>query len=315
MSGFGNLYDDLFGPEKRTISDPKKDMQAIDSPAEKSAEAEPTLEELLAELDGLVGLDAVKKEVHSLINYMKVQALRQKRGMKTKALSRHLVFTGNPGTGKTTVARLIGKLYHSIGVLSKGQLVEVDRSGLVAGYLGQTAIKAKEVAASSYGGVLFIDEAYSLTESSEDSYGQEAVNTILKEMEDHRDELVVIVAGYTQPMKRFINSNPGLKSRFNHYIHFPDYTPDELAAIMKRFCKSSSYVLSEDVEKPLLERMKVLYACRDEHCGNARDVRNLFEKMVSAHADRISVLDEPTDEELSVLTADDLARACTNLNG
>jgi SpoVK/Ycf46/Vps4 family AAA+-type ATPase len=187
----------------------------------------------MAQLDALVGLENVKKDVKNLVNLMKVRKLRQENDLPVPPMSLHMVFMGNPGTGKTTVARLISSLYASIGVLSKGQLIEVDRSGLVAGYVGQTALKTQEVIKSALGGVLFIDEAYSLSSGGENDFGREAIETILKAMEDHRDDLVVIVAGYDEPMQKFLSSNPGLESRFNKYFYFQDYTGEQLMAIFK----------------------------------------------------------------------------------
>ena len=234
----------------------------------------PDLDTLLAELDGLVGLEEVKKNVKSMMNLVKVRQLRQKEGLPVPPMSLHMVFLGNPGTGKTTVARLIGGLYAAIGALSKGQLVEVDRSGLVAGYVGQTAIKTQEVIASALGGVLFIDEAYSLASGGENDFGREAIETILKAMEDHRDELVVIAAGYTGPMEKFLSSNPGLESRFNKYIFFPDYDGDELNAIFHMQCKKNGYELDDEAESYAKEFFAAMYAGRDENFGNGRDVRN-----------------------------------------
>ncbi len=268
-----------------------------------------TLESLLAELDGLVGLTGVKQDVHSLLNFIKVAKIREKRGMRVPTISYHLVFTGNPGTGKTTVARLVGKLYYHMGILPQGQLVETDRSALVAGYLGQTAIKTQKVIQQAMGGVLFIDEAYSLASDTEDSYGKEAIETILKAMEDHRDELVVIVAGYTELMHRFIDSNPGLSSRFSKYFEFPDYNGEELLAIFKLFCKKNGYSLSEGAQVILKEHFDNLFLFRDDHFGNARTARNIFEKTINAQANRIAVLDDINDSVLEQITEDDIVIA------
>ncbi len=194
----------------------------------------------MAELDSLIGLESVKQEVKSLVNLVKVRRLRKENGLPIPPMSLHMVFMGNPGTGKTTVARIISGLYAAIGVLEKGQLIEVDRSGLVAGYVGQTALKTQEVIKSALGGVLFIDEAYSLASGGENDFGREAIETILKAMEDHRDELIVVVAGYDGPMEKFINSNPGLQSRFNKYIYFPDYTGRELMAMFRLQCEKTA---------------------------------------------------------------------------
>ncbi|MBQ9593207.1 MAG: AAA family ATPase [Lachnospiraceae bacterium] len=277
---------------------------------QKPAEPEKTLDELLEELDSLVGLDTVKEDIHSLLNFIKVAKLREERGMKMPKISYHLVFTGNPGTGKTTIARLVAKIYKQMGLLPQGQLVEADRSSLVAGFVGQTAIKTKEVIDSAMGGVLFIDEAYALaSEETDDAYGREAIETILKNMEDHRDKLVVIVAGYTELMKQFIDSNPGLKSRFNKYIFFPEYTGDEMYRIFERFCKSNGYTIEEEAGKFLHGELDEMYEHRGEDFGNARTVRNIFEKAISFQANRIAGLEEVTDEHLAMLMLTDVAEA------
>ena len=225
--------------------------------------------------------------------------------MKSVPVSLHLVFTGNPGTGKTTVARIISRIYKQIGVLSKGQLVEVDRSGLVAGYVGQTALKTQEKINQALGGVLFIDEAYSLSQEN-DAFGQEAIDTILKAMEDHRDDLVVIVAGYTDPMEKFINSNPGLKSRFNKYIEFPDYSVDELEEIFNMNLKKYEYEVEEEAKKHIRQMISTRKLTRLENFANAREIRNLFEEIVTNQARRIAKLENPTAEDIRLITCDDL---------
>ena len=252
----------------------------------------------MAELDGLVGLEKVKKDVKSMMNLVKVRKLRQDAGLPVPPLSLHMVFLGNPGTGKTTVARLLSGLYAAIGALSKGQLVEVDRSGLVAGYVGQTAIKTQEVITSALGGVLFIDEAYSLASGGENDFGREAIETLLKAMEDHREDLVVIVAGYTGPMQRFLDSNPGLESRFNKRIFFEDYNGEELNAIFHLQCKKNGYELDDEAEAYAGEFFAAMYENRDENFGNGRDVRNQFEDMVVRQANRVAAMESPSKEDL-----------------
>ena len=228
----------------------KKAPEAAEQKQEDTAKAPPkeNIEDLQKELDSYVGLSAVKREVKDLINLAAVERLRRQHGLPTADMSLHMVFSGNPGTGKTTIARLMARVYHSLGILSKGQLVEVDRSGLVAGYVGQTAIKTRKVIDSALGGVLFIDEAYALNGGGANDFGQEAIDTLLKAMEDHRDDLVVIVAGYDGLMDEFIHSNPGLESRFNRFLHFADYTAEELLAIFRMQCEKGCYILEPEAE-------------------------------------------------------------------
>ncbi len=259
----------------------------------------------MEDLNALIGLTSIKHDVKELTDFAKVQKLRKDEGMKSVPVSLHLVFTGNPGTGKTTVARIISRIYKQIGVLSKGQLVEVDRSGLVAGYVGQTALKTQDKINQALGGVLFIDEAYALSQEN-DAFGQEAIDTILKAMEDHRDDLVVIVAGYTDPMEKFINSNPGLKSRFNKYIEFPDYSVDELEEIFNMNLKKYEYELDEDAKKHVRELISQRKLARLENFANAREVRNLFEEIVTNQARRIAKIENPTPEDIRLITSEDL---------
>ena len=286
-----------------------EDVKTANAEAAEEKEPEKTLEELLAEMDELVGLEAVKKDIRTMMNFIRVCKLRKERGMKAPDLSYHMVFSGNPGTGKTTIARMLAQLYKAIGVLKEGQLVEVDRSGLIAGYQGQTAIKTQEVIQSAIGGVLFIDEAYALVESDNDTYGKECIATILKAMEDHRDELIVIVAGYDDLMEKFIDSNPGLKSRFNKYIHFPDYNGEEMMAIFQIRCKSNGYETDAEAAQLLQAVFNDMYDTRDENFGNGRTVRNIFEKVINCQATRLAADEDITDEELRVLTVADVKEA------
>ena len=266
----------------------------------------PNFDELMEQLDSLVGLETVKKEVKNLINLVKVRKLRKENDLPVPPMSFHMVFLGNPGTGKTTVARLISGLYAAIGVLSKGQLVEVDRSGLVAGYVGQTALKTQEVIQSALGGVLFIDEAYSLSSGGENDFGRESIETLLKAMEDHRDDLVVIVAGYTGPMEKFIHSNPGLESRFNRYFFFPDYDGNQLTEIFRIQCKKNSYTLTPEADEAALKMFTRLYEERDENFGNGRDVRNCFEDMVVRQSNRVAAMESPSKDDLITVLPEDL---------
>lgn len=300
-------------PEKQDTADVKteekaEEKAAANAEAAEEQEPEPTLEELLAEMDELVGLEAVKKDIRTMMNFIRICKLRQERGMKAPDLSYHMVFSGNPGTGKTTIARMLAQLYKAIGVLKKGQLVEVDRSGLIAGYQGQTALKTAEVIQSALGGVLFIDEAYSLVQADNDSYGKECIATVLKAMEDHRDELVVIVAGYDDLMQKFIDSNPGLKSRFNKYIHFPDYTGEEMEKIFLLQCKSNGYIIEEAAQKLIRDVFDRMFAMRDDNFGNGRTVRNTFEKIINCQATRLADAKSEglTDEELMKITLADV---------
>ena len=276
----------------------------IPAPAgEKKPETDP-----MEDLNELIGLTGIKHDVRELYDFTKIQKLRKDAGMKTVPVSMHLVFTGNPGTGKTTVARILARLYKQIGVLSTGQLVECDRSGLVAGYVGQTAVKTQKKIEEAMGGVLFIDEAYSLARSADQGtdFGQEAIDTILKAMEDHRDEFVVIVAGYTKPMETFIHSNPGLQSRFNKFIEFPDYTVDELLAIFDLNCRKYEYVPDPEAREQVKTLLMLRKAQMPENFANAREVRNLFESIITNQARRIAVLEHPTKEEMQQITLEDL---------
>jgi hypothetical protein len=261
----------------------------------------PSLDELFAKLDGLIGLTAVKDEIHHQAELLRIDALRTANHLKSPGVSRHLVFVGNPGTGKTTVARLVAGIYRALGVLKGGQLVETDRSGLVAGYVGQTAIKTADAVKSAIGGALFIDEAYSL---ATDDFGSESIATLVKAMEDHRDELVLIVAGYPEEMATFIDSNPGLSSRFRTTITFPDYTDDELLAIFASLCKDADFSPAADCEGVL--RTMLHGVIRDREFGNARFIRNLFEAAVVRQAWRLRSVEAPTVDQLRTLEVADL---------
>ena len=278
-----------------------------EKPAEEELPPPEKMEDLLAELDSYIGLGVVKEEVHNLINMVQVYKLREQHDLPTTDMSLHMVFTGNPGTGKTMMARMMARIYRSLGILSKGQLVEVDRSGLVAGYVGQTALKTQKVIEKAMGGVLFVDEAYALNGRSENDFGQEAIDTILKAMEDHRDDLVVIVAGYTDLMDRFIHSNPGLESRFNRFLLFDDYTTDEMVDIFRMQCKKGCYQLTEEA-RPLI-RDYIAEESADDSFGNARGVRNLFEHVLVAQNNRLATMEKITREDLMTITADDVLRA------
>ena len=312
-SNLNRIADDLWGmgstpstPSAQPADAPVQLQTEAEKPAEAVEEEKPeTIEDLKAELAGYIGLETVKKEVESLINLVTIQKLRKENNLPVNDLSLHMVFSGNPGTGKTMIARLMARVYKTLGILSKGHLVEVDRSGLVAGFVGQTAIKTSEVIEKDMGGVLFIDEAYALTSRGGNDYGQEAVDTLLKAMEDHRDDLIVIVAGYIDQMEEFVHSNPGLESRFNRFLHFPDYTVEEMMAIFDMRCKQNSYTLNDDA-RDLLKSLLALYSIDVKGFGNARGVRNLFERAVSAQANRLATDPDITREDLMTLTADDI---------
>lgn len=259
------------------------------------------------ELRSLIGLEKVKKEIESLKNLLKVQELRKRQGLKNTSVSYHCVFTGNPGTGKTTVARIVAGIYKELGILKKGHLVETDRSGLVAEYVGQTAPKTNKIVDSALDGVLFIDEAYSLMGEGND-FGSEAVATLLKRMEDERDRLVVILAGYTNEIKAFINSNPGLQSRFNRYIQFDDYSSEELVDIFKLNMRKSNYRIKRDA----FEKLQVFFSNavenKDKNFGNGRFVRNTFERVVQNQADRLAHQSTITSDDLSIITLEDIVK-------
>lgn len=272
----------------------------------KKAGKNPKLDKLIADLENLVGLGQVKTEVHSLINLINIRQIRKSKGLPSHDMSYHMVFTGSPGTGKTTVARLIADIYKELGVLSKGGLTEVDRSGLVAGYVGQTAIKVSDVVKKALGGVLFIDEAYSLAPpNATNDFGAEAIDTLVKLMEDNRDDLVVIVAGYTKEMSDFLHANTGLISRFNKFIEFEDYSDEELVRIMISMANSIEMKLSDCALLKLKNYLADMDESRRARFGNARGIRNLFEKMLVGQANRLSSVDEPSLDDLSIIIGED----------
>lgn len=265
-----------------------------------------TLQELLDELDALIGLEKVKNKVQDLIVYQKVQKLRREKNLHSTKNTLHLAFTGNPGTGKTTVARIVGRIYKRIGLLSKGHFVEVSRTDLIAGYQGQTALKVKKVIEQAKGGVLFIDEAYSITENDHsDSYGRECLTELTKALEDYRDDLVVIVAGYTEPMNKFFESNPGLKSRFNTFIEFDDYSSVEMDNILLSMCQSNDYVLDDEAKEKIHLYFEQQILSKDENFANGRLARNLYDDLVMNHARRVIKVDNPNSVDLSTIKAED----------
>ncbi len=318
----------LKGVKSDSTSDSKSDLTSTDEPqggktAVSNGQGDPkapkeetpppeNIDDLKAELTDYIGLESIKDEVRDLINMVTVWKLRREHDLPAPDLSLHMVFSGNPGTGKTMMARYMARVYHSLGILSKGHLVEVDRSGLVAGYVGQTAIKTSSVIERALGGVLFIDEAYALSSGrSENDYGSEAIETLLKAMEDNRDDLVVIVAGYTDLMQEFIDSNPGLQSRFNRYLHFDDYTVEEMTAIFEMQCDKNCYALSDENDGEAKKALIELIASerRDDDFGNARGVRNLFERILIEQANRLASAESVTRESLMTITREDIENA------
>lgn len=285
-------------------------IQNICKPVSDEDDDTRTLEDLLYELNSLVGLEKVKAKVQDLIVYQRVQKMRIEKNLHSAKNTLHLAFTGNPGTGKTTVARIVGRIYKQIGLLSKGHFVEVSRTDLIAGYQGQTALKVKKVIEKAKGGVLFIDEAYSITENDHsDSYGRECLTELTKALEDYREDLVVIVAGYTEPMNKFFESNPGLKSRFNTFIEFDDYNSAELDRILLSMCKNNDYVLDDEAKEKIHLYFEQQTSLKDENFANGRLVRNIYDDLVMNHARRVINIENPGIEELSTIKAADFKPA------
>jgi stage V sporulation protein K len=283
------------------------DVLGIDFTIHNAIEVEDdSLEKVLGELNELVGLENVKKDVAELVNLLKVQQKRTTQGLKNIEITLHTVFLGPPGTGKTTVARLLGRIFKHLQFLTKGQMIETDREGMVAGYVGQTATKVDAIIAEAKGGVLFIDEAYALSQNLGNDYGGEAVNTLLKRMEDFRDDFAVVVAGYDEPMQVFIDSNPGLRSRFNRYFHFDHFSPEQLFTIFEIYCKKSDFILTQEAKEKLKDTFELLFEKRDDSFGNARVIRNIFEKCIQKQANRIIKIKKLTKKSLRTLTEEDI---------
>ena len=270
------------------------------------AEEAVSLEEMLRELNELIGMMSVKKEVNNLVNLLKICKIRQEKGLEVPPTNNHLVFLGNPGTGKTTVARILAKIYHCLGVLSKGQLVEVDRSGLVAGYMGQTGIKVMEVVEKAKGGILFIDEAYALSTGQEGDFGKEAIDVLNKAMEDFRDDLIVIVAGYHDEMQDFLDANPGLRSRFNRTIEFPNYSASELITIMRNRAAKLDYTITDEAVEHIEKYFNEVLEYPPENFGNARSARNYLDNAINNQANRLVNMSDFSDDDLTIISLADV---------
>jgi len=307
--GYGTLYDEQ---GKVVYEGEWIDGKQKNNDSKFQKEESDKLEQYIEDLNSLIGLMEVKREINILISYVRLQKLRKEEGLKPPTISLHMIFSGNPGTGKTTVARLFSKILFELGYLSKGHVIETSRSGMVAGYLGQTAIKTEEMVNKALGGVLFIDEAYSL--ASGDEYGSEAIDTLLKLMEDHRDDFVVVAAGYPKLMDKFLTSNPGLASRFNQTIEFKDYTCDELFEIFEYMCNTASYKYNEDIQPFLLKCFEEHLKNSDETFGNARTVRNIFERSLLFHASRIIGMKKYDKDQMSMISKADVSRAVKEMN-
>jgi stage V sporulation protein K len=313
LAKFSELFDEVFGvntcpvvtlPASLISDSGQSNIPSVDHAKEDSQRR---LDQLLTDLNSLIGLDSVKKEVNSLVNLIRIRELRRKGGLHSPEITLHLVFTGNPGTGKTTVARLFAEICRALGVLKRGHLVEVDRSGLVGGYVGQTALKTKQVIESALDGVLFIDEAYSLTRSKSDNdYGAECISTLLKAMEDHRDRLIVIVAGYANLMAGFLESNPGLHSRFTKEVHFPDYAKEDLWLIFDHLVEVNDLKLTAGAVNCARARIERIYDSRSTNFGNAREMRTFFESVIQRQANRLSLEANPSPKQLQVLDSVDI---------
>jgi len=302
-----SYYDDELINKELELLKLKMQKERLDKNSNAANTCSDGLDAVLNNLNQLTGLENVKNAVNDLVNLLKVQNMRQRQGLPNSPITLHSVFVGSPGTGKTTVARLMGQIYKELGILSKGHLVETDRSGMVAGYIGQTAIQTDKLIESALDGVLFIDEAYTLTpENADRDFGKEAVDTLLKRMEDYRDRLIVIVAGYPDEMARFINSNPGLKSRFTRYFLFEDYNGDELLQIFKLLCEQYHFILEVEAQEKILAHFNCLYLNRDKNFGNGRTVRNIFEKVIQKQANRIVNIALLNKEAMTTIIADDV---------
>ena len=301
------VLDSILKPNSK-LGLPATDENIVEEKQIKPELSEDVIQQATAELEALIGLAGVKSEVKKLIDFLKVQQMRRQHGLKESGQSLHYVFTGNPGTGKTTVARILGQIFHGFGILKTTNLIESDRSGLIAGYVGQTALKTDEVIEKALDGILFIDEAYTLSRSGAGSgdFGQEAIDTLLKRMEDQRDRLIVIAAGYPEPMREFLRSNPGLQSRFTRFITFEDYSVQEMCRIFEKFCNDNEYNLSPLTRINAFLLFVAARSRRDETFGNARFVRNVYEMTVSKHSSRIARMADVNREVLSELNGADI---------